>query len=232
MAGALEHHVHEGAAPQAAAPGRIGADVFARLGHQRVAGDAAEGGIGMRLRPRASPRQPAACKARCRRYPRVPRRGDGGAGRPTRLAGSPRSYCAHRRNSAFASSPAKRGDALYGRAWRWPGRPARPAPPNTTISSPVSGSVSSVLSPYRQSNARDANRISIECVGINATGCGEIVIIERSFSGTAWQVLLIKTYGEDIICYIFYMILSITNEYRTAPLRCFGAKSVVQLQQS
>ena len=64
MAGALEHHVHEGAAPQAAAPGRIGADVFARLGHQRVAGDAAEGGIGMRLRTRASPRQPAACKAR------------------------------------------------------------------------------------------------------------------------------------------------------------------------
>ena len=31
MAGALEHQVHERTAPQAASPGRIGADVFARF---------------------------------------------------------------------------------------------------------------------------------------------------------------------------------------------------------
>src|SRR5262249_40443644 len=41
VTGALEHKVHEGTAPPAAAPGRIGADVLARLRDQRIAGGAA-----------------------------------------------------------------------------------------------------------------------------------------------------------------------------------------------
>src|SRR5581483_1104786 len=49
MAGAPEHHVHEGAAPQAAAAGRIGADVSARLLHQRIAGEAGIGRVGVGL---------------------------------------------------------------------------------------------------------------------------------------------------------------------------------------
>ena len=50
VAGALEHQVQEGAAPQAAPPGRVGADIFARLRNQRVTGNAAIGGVRMRLR--------------------------------------------------------------------------------------------------------------------------------------------------------------------------------------
>ena len=44
VAGVAEHHVHEGAAPQAAAPGRVGADVLARLFYQRTRGEDAQAG--------------------------------------------------------------------------------------------------------------------------------------------------------------------------------------------
>ena len=48
MAGTLEHHVHESAAPEAAPAGRIGADIFPRLGHKGVRGVAAKGVARMR----------------------------------------------------------------------------------------------------------------------------------------------------------------------------------------
>ena len=47
MPGALKHQIHEGAAPEAAAPGRIGANIFARLRHQRIRAEAAKGVIGV-----------------------------------------------------------------------------------------------------------------------------------------------------------------------------------------
>src|SRR5262249_14007120 len=50
VTGVLEHHVHERAAPQAAAPGGVGADVFARLDDQRIARASAVGRVRMRLR--------------------------------------------------------------------------------------------------------------------------------------------------------------------------------------
>src|SRR4029079_9946787 len=50
MAGALEDQVHERTTPQASAAGGMGADVFASIGYQRVAGHAAESRVRMRLR--------------------------------------------------------------------------------------------------------------------------------------------------------------------------------------
>ena len=67
MAGLLEHHVHEGAAPQARAPGRVGADILARLCHQRIAGEAGIGRVRMRLRGLV--RRRAAPAVACRRPP-------------------------------------------------------------------------------------------------------------------------------------------------------------------
>ena len=49
MAGTLEHQVHESAAPKTAASCRVGPDVFARLGNQRVARRAAIGRVRVRL---------------------------------------------------------------------------------------------------------------------------------------------------------------------------------------
>src|SRR5665213_3794099 len=51
VSGALEDQVHERATPKAAAPGRVGADIFARLGDQRVVAKAAKGRVRVRLRP-------------------------------------------------------------------------------------------------------------------------------------------------------------------------------------
>ena len=62
MSGVFEHHVYEGAAPQAAAASRVGADITARFFDQRIAGKAGIGRIGMRLR-RFMGRQPAVVSA-------------------------------------------------------------------------------------------------------------------------------------------------------------------------
>ena len=43
MPGALQHQVHESAAPKTAAPRGVGPDIFARLGNQRIAGGTAVG---------------------------------------------------------------------------------------------------------------------------------------------------------------------------------------------
>src|SRR3974390_1682616 len=49
VAGASQHHVHEGTAPLAPTAGGIGADVLARLIDHRVASGAAIGRVRMRL---------------------------------------------------------------------------------------------------------------------------------------------------------------------------------------